>query len=43
MKAIMPGKIAEWIPYNKLQDIEYLTEGGYSKIYTAVWNDGCYY
>ena len=43
MKAIMPRKIAEWIPYGNLKNIKYLTEGGCSKIYTAGWIDGCYY
>ncbi len=34
--------IIEWIPYNHLQNIKYLTKGGYSEIYTAVWVDGRY-
>ncbi|GBC41408.2 kinase-like domain-containing protein [Rhizophagus irregularis DAOM 181602=DAOM 197198] len=29
--------LIEWIPYNNLQNIKYLTEGGCSKIYTANW------
>ncbi|GES94826.1 kinase-like domain-containing protein [Rhizophagus clarus] len=32
----------EWIPYNDLKDIKYLTKGGFSEIYTAVWVDGGY-
>ncbi|GBC17555.2 kinase-like domain-containing protein [Rhizophagus irregularis DAOM 181602=DAOM 197198] len=36
-------KIIEWIPYNSLQNTKYLTEGGYSKIYTADWIDGEYF
>src|ERR1043166_3113575 len=36
-KTLMPEKVVEWIPYNKLQNIEYLTEGGFSEIYTADW------
>ena len=32
--------IVEWIPYNNLQNIKYLTKGGCSKIYTAIWTDG---
>jgi hypothetical protein len=39
----MPDKAVEWIPYNKLQNIEYLTRGGCSEIYTADWIGGCYY
>ncbi|GET64490.1 kinase-like domain-containing protein [Rhizophagus irregularis DAOM 181602=DAOM 197198] len=42
MKTIMPSKIVEWIPYNNLQNIEYLTRGGFSKIYTADWIGGRY-
>jgi hypothetical protein len=41
-KALMPNMIVEWIPYNKLQNIKYLTEGGFSEIYTASWIDGRY-
>ncbi|EXX69544.1 Sps1p [Rhizophagus irregularis DAOM 197198w] len=40
MKTIKPSLIPEWIPYNNLQNIEYLTKGGFSEIYTAVWIDG---
>ena len=36
-------KIIKWIPYNNLQNIEYLTKGGISEIYTANWIDGCYH
>ncbi|EXX58607.1 polo kinase CDC5 [Rhizophagus irregularis DAOM 197198w] len=41
-ETLLPSKIIEWIPYNNLQNIEYLTEGGFSKIYTAIWIDGYY-
>ncbi|GET50159.1 kinase-like domain-containing protein [Rhizophagus irregularis DAOM 181602=DAOM 197198] len=37
-----PGTIIEWIPYNNLQNIKYLTKGEFSEIYTAVWVDGRY-
>jgi len=30
----------KWIPYNKLQNIEYLDKGGFSTIYEAIWLDG---
>ena len=43
MKAFAPYLIVEWIPYDNLQNIKYLTEGGFSKIYTAGWIDGCYW
>src|SRR5581483_7519612 len=42
IKALMPSMVVEWIPYDNLKNIEYLTEGGFSKIYTAGWIDGCY-
>jgi hypothetical protein len=43
MKTLAPDMIVEWIPYNNLQNIKYLTEGGCSKIYTADWINGRYY
>jgi hypothetical protein len=42
METIDPSKIIEWIPYNNLQNIKYLTKGGCSEIYTADWIDGSY-
>src|ERR1043166_3935846 len=39
---LIPDKIIEWIPYNNLQNIEYLTKGGCSEIYTATWVGGPY-
>jgi hypothetical protein len=41
-ESCVPSKIIEWIPYNNLQNINYLTKGGYSEIYTASWIDGRY-
>src|SRR3954452_23843541 len=42
METFSPDKIIEWIPYNNLQNIKYLTKGGCSEIYTASWIDGRY-
>ena len=42
IETLAPDMIVEWIPYNKLQNIKYLTEGECSKIYTADWIDGGY-
>src|SRR3954462_12734175 len=42
METFKPNKIIEWIPYNNLQYIKYLTKGGCSEIYTASWIDGRY-
>uniref|UniRef100_U9TVW4 Protein kinase domain-containing protein n=2 Tax=Rhizophagus irregularis TaxID=588596 RepID=U9TVW4_RHIID len=30
----------EWIPYNRLKNIVFLAQGGFSKIYKAIWLDG---
>src|SRR3954454_3045058 len=37
-----PNVIVEWIPYNNLQNIKYLTKGGFSEIYTTDWIGGAY-
>src|SRR5215210_6607203 len=36
------NKVVEWIPYDNLQNIKYLTKGGCSEIYTADWINGRY-
>ena len=43
MNTLTPYMIIEWIPFNKLRNIEYLTKGGCSEIYTADWIDGRYF
>ncbi|GES78399.1 kinase-like domain-containing protein [Rhizophagus clarus] len=42
LEILRPDRIVEWIPYNKFKNINFLTKGGCSEIYTAVWVDGCY-
>jgi hypothetical protein len=42
METIVPNRIIEWIPYENLHSIRYLTKGGFSEIYTAVWIEGEY-
>jgi hypothetical protein len=42
METLIPSTIIEWIPYNNLQNIKYLTRGGFSEIYTAEWVSGNY-
>ncbi|RGB37526.1 hypothetical protein C1646_741140, partial [Rhizophagus diaphanus] len=42
MESLMPNKIVKWIPYNNLKNINYLTKGEFSEIYTAVWINGAY-
>ncbi|CAB4404760.1 unnamed protein product [Rhizophagus irregularis] len=42
IESFRTDNIIEWIPYNNLQNIEYLTNGGFSEVYTADWIDGGY-
>ncbi|GBC07456.1 hypothetical protein RclHR1_07490001 [Rhizophagus clarus] len=42
LKTSDPEMIVEWIPYNNLENIKYLTKGGFSEIYIADWIDGSY-
>src|ERR1044072_8548416 len=42
LETLIPSRVVEWIPYNNLQNIKYLTKGGCSEIYTADWIDGKY-
>src|SRR5207244_6120518 len=36
----LPQSILEWIPFEEFENIEKLTEGGFSTIYTATWTRG---
>ncbi|EXX70287.1 hypothetical protein RirG_088820 [Rhizophagus irregularis DAOM 197198w] len=38
METFQPDRILEWIPYNNLQNVKYLTKGGCSKIYISTEN-----
>ncbi|CFW92770.1 putative Non-specific protein-tyrosine kinase [endosymbiont DhMRE of Dentiscutata heterogama] len=40
LKANNFQEILEWIYYEKFFNIEYLAEGGFGKVYKAVWADG---
>jgi hypothetical protein len=42
METTRPNVIVEWIPYSNLENIKYLTKGGFSEIYTADWINGEY-
>ncbi|RIA96681.1 kinase-like domain-containing protein [Glomus cerebriforme] len=42
LETLKPDMVIEWIPYENLQNIKYLTKGGCSEIYTADWIDGKY-
>ncbi|RIA91269.1 hypothetical protein C1645_768058 [Glomus cerebriforme] len=32
--------LLEWIPYDKFTNIKYIAEGGFAKVYSAMWIDG---
>jgi hypothetical protein len=32
--------ILEWIEYDRFENIEYITKGGFGKVYKAIWKDG---
>src|ERR1043166_6401320 len=32
--------VLEWIPYDRLTNINYLAKGGFSTVYNAIWLDG---
>ncbi|CAG8551682.1 1577_t:CDS:2, partial [Scutellospora calospora] len=40
LKALNDYNVLEWIPYDKFKEIEYLDEGGFSKVYKAIWTGG---
>jgi hypothetical protein len=42
LRPVIPSGVVEWIPYNNLENINYLTKGGFSEIYTAEWINGSY-
>ncbi|RIA78892.1 kinase-like domain-containing protein, partial [Glomus cerebriforme] len=33
-------ELLEWIPYNRLRNIQFLAQGGFSTVYKAIWLDG---
>ncbi|EXX76760.1 Skt5p [Rhizophagus irregularis DAOM 197198w] len=43
LKARNSYEILEWIPYNKLSNINYYDKGGFSEIHKAIWSDGPIY
>ncbi len=36
----LEAKILEFVPYNQFKNIEFIAEGGFSKVYKANWMDG---
>uniref|UniRef100_U9TQJ2 Uncharacterized protein n=1 Tax=Rhizophagus irregularis (strain DAOM 181602 / DAOM 197198 / MUCL 43194) TaxID=747089 RepID=U9TQJ2_RHIID len=40
LKAGNEIEVLEWIPYNRFRNIKYLSKGGFSTVYKAIWLDG---
>ncbi|POG63720.1 kinase-like domain-containing protein [Rhizophagus irregularis DAOM 181602=DAOM 197198] len=40
LNAVHCTKCLEWIPFEKLQNVTYITRGGFGKIYSAEWPNG---
>ncbi|GET02178.1 kinase-like domain-containing protein [Rhizophagus clarus] len=40
LNAVHHTKCLEWIPFEKFQNITYIAEGGYGRIYSAEWPEG---
>ena len=40
IETLAPDRIVEWIPYDNLRNVSYLTKGGCSEIYSAEWIEG---
>ncbi|EXX72468.1 Cdc15p [Rhizophagus irregularis DAOM 197198w] len=40
LNAVHYKKCLEWIPFEKFQNVTYIAEGGFSKVYSAEWPEG---
>jgi hypothetical protein len=40
LHAVYHRNCLEWIPFEKFQNITYIAEGGFGKIYSAEWSEG---
>ncbi|CAB4437670.1 unnamed protein product [Rhizophagus irregularis] len=40
LNAVYYTKCLEWIPFEKFENVTYVTRGGFSKIYSADWSEG---
>jgi serine/threonine protein kinase len=40
LNALCSNKSLEWIPFEKFQNVTYIAEGGFGKIYSAEWPEG---
>ena len=41
LNATYYGNCLEWIPFENFQNVTYITKGGFGKIYSANWPEGC--
>ncbi|RHZ48172.1 hypothetical protein Glove_557g60 [Diversispora epigaea] len=41
LKANEYTEIIEWIPFDRFENVKYLANGGFGKVYKAKWLDGC--
>src|SRR5271163_2200107 len=40
LNAVYRTKCLEWIPFEKFQNVTYITRGGFGKVYSADWPEG---
>ena len=40
LNAVHATKCLEWIPFEKFQNVTYITRGGFGKVYSADWPEG---
>ena len=43
LNAVHYSKCLEWIPFEKFQNVTYVTRGGFGKVYSADWPEGYIY
>jgi hypothetical protein len=41
LNAVYYKKYLEWIPFENFKNVTYITRGGFGKIYSAKWPEGC--
>jgi len=40
LNAVSYHSLLEWIEFSKLRDVEHIAEGGFGRVYKAIWEDG---
>src|SRR5436305_8700418 len=45
LNALCSANILEWIPFENFKNVNYITRGGFGRIYSAIWPEGgiCYW